>query len=133
MPSDEPVLPPVNSTTRMPGRNAPRASAPSIMASAMRSLYEPVGLSDSSLTSTSAPPAGTTRRSRTTGVPPIARSTTSTTAVTSLVLLPRIVGKHGELRPERAAGHVERRQDGPGDVDRIEFVRVVAAGVAPET
>ena len=41
MASDEPVLPPVNSTTRMPGLRAPRASAPSIIASAMRSLYRP--------------------------------------------------------------------------------------------
>jgi hypothetical protein len=42
--SDEPVLPPVNSTTRMPERSVPRRRAPSIIASAMRSLYEPVGL-----------------------------------------------------------------------------------------
>jgi hypothetical protein len=42
--SDDPVLPPVNSTTRMPGLSAPRASAPSTIASAIRSLYEPVGL-----------------------------------------------------------------------------------------
>ena len=42
--SEEPVLPPVHSTTRIPGRNSPRASAPSIIAAAMRSLYDPVGL-----------------------------------------------------------------------------------------
>ena len=36
--SDEPVLPPVYSTTVMPGRKSPRASASSIIASAMRSL-----------------------------------------------------------------------------------------------
>src|SRR6185436_14687806 len=54
MASEEPVLPPVNSTTRMPGRSRPRASAPSIIASAIRSLYDPVGFTDSSLTSTSA-------------------------------------------------------------------------------
>jgi hypothetical protein len=42
--SDEPVDPPVNSTTRIPGRSAPLFSAPSIIASAIRSLYEPVGL-----------------------------------------------------------------------------------------
>ncbi len=36
--SDEPVLPPVNSTTVIPGRRSPRASAPSIIARAMRSL-----------------------------------------------------------------------------------------------
>jgi len=42
--SELPVLPPVYSTTVSPGRMSPRASAPSIIASAMRSLYEPVGL-----------------------------------------------------------------------------------------
>jgi len=35
---DEPVLPPVYSMTRMPGRSVPRRSAPSIIASAIRSL-----------------------------------------------------------------------------------------------
>src|SRR6185503_3906451 len=85
MPSDDPVLPPVNSTTRMPGRSAPRASAPSIIASAMRSLYEPVGFADSSLTITSALPAGTTRRKRTTGVPPIAFKTESTVEVVDML------------------------------------------------
>lgn len=39
-----PVLPPVHSTTVMPGRRSPRRSAFSIIARAMRSLYEPVGL-----------------------------------------------------------------------------------------
>ena len=36
--SDEPVLPPVYSTTSWPGLSRPSASAPSIIASAMRSL-----------------------------------------------------------------------------------------------
>ena len=36
--SDEPVLPPVYSTTAWPGRSRPSRSAASIMASAMRSL-----------------------------------------------------------------------------------------------
>src|SRR5712692_9112671 len=81
MASDDPVLPPVNSTTRMPGCRRPRASAPSIIASAMRSLYEPVGFTDSSLTSTSAAPAGTTRRRRTTGVSPMALKTDSAVEV----------------------------------------------------
>src|SRR3982751_6384594 len=61
----------------MPGRKAPRASAPSIIASAIRSLYEPVGFSDSSLTITSAAAAGMIRFRRTTGVPPIALNTES--------------------------------------------------------
>src|SRR5262245_34656583 len=77
MASDDPVLPPVYSITRMPGRNAPRASAPSIIASAMRSLYDPVGLRASSLTTTSASALPTMRFRRTTGVPPIAFNTES--------------------------------------------------------
>jgi hypothetical protein len=74
------VLPPVNSITRMPGRNVPRFSAPSIIASAIRSLYEPVGLKYSSFTNTSALVAGLMRRSRTTGVRPMTASTESATA-----------------------------------------------------
>src|SRR5215831_18799432 len=62
----------------MPGARAPRASAPSIIASAMRSLYEPVGLKNSSLTRISAAPFGTTRRSLTTGVRPMDCRTEST-------------------------------------------------------
>src|SRR5580765_4429224 len=64
----------------MPALSAPRASAPSIIASAMRSLYEPVGLKYSSLTKTSALVAGASRRSRTTGVRPMAARTESTGA-----------------------------------------------------
>ena len=51
---DEPVLPPVYSTTVMPGRKSPRFSASSIIARAIRSLYEPVGLKYSNFMSTSA-------------------------------------------------------------------------------
>src|SRR5688572_28944059 len=70
--SDEPVLPPVNSTTVPPGRRSPRASAPSIIASAMRSLYDPVGFDPSHLTNTRAAPSGTIRLSSMAGVLPIA-------------------------------------------------------------
>ena len=80
MANDEPVLPPVYSTTRIPGRNAPRRSAPSIMASAIRSLYDPVGLKYSSFTKTSAEPRVTSRCRCTSGVRPIVRSTESTAA-----------------------------------------------------
>jgi hypothetical protein len=52
--SEEPVLPPVYSTTGCPGASRPSRSASSIMASAIRSLYEPVGFALSSLTHTSA-------------------------------------------------------------------------------
>jgi hypothetical protein len=70
--SDEPVLPPVYSTTGCPGSGRPSRSAPSIIASAIRSLYDPVGLAASSFTQTSAPPSRPNRSSCTTGVAPIA-------------------------------------------------------------
>src|SRR5215475_3575813 len=69
---DEPVLPPVYSTTGWPGSRRPSASAASIIASAIRSLYEPVGLAASIFTQTSAQPSSAMLASRTTGVPPIA-------------------------------------------------------------
>src|SRR3984893_12850599 len=71
---DEPVLPPVYSTTSWPGRRRPSASAASIIARAIRSLYEPVGLAASIFTQTSADPASARQASRTTGVLPIAES-----------------------------------------------------------
>ena len=52
---------------RVAGPQSPRASAPSTIASAMRSLYEPVGLCDSSFTHTSAIPGSTSRERRTIG------------------------------------------------------------------
>src|SRR5579859_5016152 len=69
---DEPVLPPVYSTTSWPGRRRPSASAASIIARAIRSLYEPVGLAASIFTHTSAQPSPARCASRTTGVPPMA-------------------------------------------------------------
>src|SRR5829696_5981499 len=69
--SDGPVLPPVYSTTVSPGEIRPSRSAPSIIASAMRSFIEPVGLRYSSLSHSSAPFAGAQRLRRTNGVPPI--------------------------------------------------------------
>src|SRR2546428_5216961 len=85
---EEPVLPPVYSTTVKPGRRSPRASASSIIASAIRSLYDPVGLKYSSLTSTSALLAGTTLCSRTTGVFPMACSVESQTPGGLLCMCP---------------------------------------------
>src|SRR5215467_16210556 len=72
--SDEPVLPPVYSTTSWPGRRRPSASAASIIARAIRSLYEPVGLAASIFTHTSAQSSSASCASRTTGVAPIAES-----------------------------------------------------------
>src|SRR5881409_4062798 len=52
-----PVLPLVGSTIVAPGRSAPRRSASSIIATAIRSLTLPPGLKNSSFASTTAPPA----------------------------------------------------------------------------
>jgi hypothetical protein len=48
--NEEPVEPPVYSTTVMPGRKSPRVSASSVIARAIRSLYEPVGWKASNFT-----------------------------------------------------------------------------------
>src|SRR4051794_7207858 len=70
-----PVLPPVYSTTVEPASSRPWRSAPSIIASAIRSFIEPLGFRCSSLTQTSTPLAGARLRSRTSGVLPIASRT----------------------------------------------------------
>src|SRR5437879_4622565 len=62
-----PVLPPVYSTTVIPGLSMPRRSARSIIDRAIRSVYDPVGLQYSSFTSTCAAPSGTIVRSRADG------------------------------------------------------------------
>ena len=62
------MLPPVYSTTSWPGRRRPSASAASIIASAIRSLYEPVGLAASIFTQTSAHPSPAIRRVKLRGV-----------------------------------------------------------------
>src|SRR5262249_38112797 len=48
------------------------------------------------------------------------------------VFLPWVVGEHGQLRPERASGHVQRRHDRVGDVGRIQLVRIVSPGPSTE-
>ena len=72
-----PVFPALASTTVAPGWRTPRRSASSIIASAARSLMLPPGAKNSSFTTTSALPSGTTFRSRTSGVCPMVRSTSS--------------------------------------------------------
>ena len=67
-----PVLPPVYSTIVSPSEIRPSRSAPSIIASAIRSFIEPVGLRFSSFSHSSAPFAGAQRSRRTSGVFPIA-------------------------------------------------------------
>src|ERR1700730_12464731 len=70
-----PVLPLVGSTSVAPGARRPCRSASSTIASAIRSLTLPPGLSDSILASTVAPPAFGMRLSRTSGVAPISSRT----------------------------------------------------------
>jgi hypothetical protein len=79
--SELPVLPPVYSTTVCPGVRRPDRSAPSIIASAIRSLYEPVGLQDSSLTQISAASGVARRFRRTIGVFPIDSSIAARTPI----------------------------------------------------
>ena len=71
-----PVLPLVASTTVCPGRNAPERSASSMIARAMRSLTEPIGLNDSSFANTLTP-GGASLPRRTRGVLPIVSSIVS--------------------------------------------------------
>jgi hypothetical protein len=73
-----PVLPPVYSTTVSPGEIRPSRSAPSIIASAIRSFIDPVGLQYSSFSQSSAPFAGAQLLMRTSGVFPIASRIDST-------------------------------------------------------
>ena len=70
--SDVPVLPPVYSTTVSPGFSRPSSSAREITACAIRSFMLPVGFSHSSFTRISAQSGGTTLRSRTIDVFPMA-------------------------------------------------------------
>src|SRR5713101_866863 len=70
-----PVLPLVGSTTVAPRLSAPRRSASSIMATAIRSLTLPPGFSDSILARTAAPSLLGSRLSFTSGVPPTTSST----------------------------------------------------------
>src|SRR5688572_20534598 len=104
-----PVLPPVYSTTVIPGLRSPRASARSTIESAMRSLYEPVGLKYSSFTHTSAAPPGTTLSRRTSGVFPIAFSICAHVRgrwpLTILMRFPLRLSVHVQL--ELVAQHVD--------------------------
>jgi hypothetical protein len=73
--SDGPVEPPVYSTTMLPGRSRPSASAASMADFAIRSFMLPVGFAPSSFTTMRAEPGGTIFLSCTSGVLPIAPRT----------------------------------------------------------
>src|SRR5712692_5611332 len=75
MASPMPVLPLVGSTSVPPGLSTPRRSASSTMATAMRSLTLPPGLSDSTFASTVAPSGLGRRLRRTIGVCPMSSRT----------------------------------------------------------
>ena len=70
MASEMPVLPEVGSRIVQPGRSSPSFSASSIIASAARSLIDPVGLRSSSLAQSRTSGVGDSRGSPTSGVPP---------------------------------------------------------------
>ena len=70
MASEMPVLPDVGSRMVAPGRSVPSFSASSIIASAGRSLIEPVGLRSSSLAQSRTSGVGDRLGSPTSGVPP---------------------------------------------------------------
>src|SRR3954452_13827421 len=86
-----PVLPPVYSTTVSPAESSPSRSAPSIIASAMRSFIEPLGFRYSSFTQSSAPFDGTHDSRRTSGVLPIA------SRMLTRSILPRLAARHEDF------------------------------------
>ena len=65
---------------RLAGRELSSRSAPRTIASAIRSLYDPVGLAASIFTHTAAWSSGTSRSRRTSGVEPIAANVPSSIA-----------------------------------------------------
>src|SRR5581483_6713655 len=72
--SEIPVLPLVGSSSARPGSSSPEASASRIIASAIRSLIEPVGFAPSSLAYSRTSRFGERRGSSTSGVFPIRSS-----------------------------------------------------------
>src|SRR3990172_12948626 len=107
-----PVLPLVGSTIVSPGLIRPSPSAASIMLRAIRSFTLPAGLCDSTFATTSAAPSGTTRFSRTMGVPPISSSTVS--AICPSLFIPSL--SDDVARAARAYSAVPLRQVGDGGV-----------------
>ena len=81
MASEMPVLPEVGSSTVAPGASSPSASAFSIMASAGRSLIDPVGLRSSSFAHSRTCGAGDSDGRPTSGVSPTAASSESYRAI----------------------------------------------------
>ena len=77
MASEMPVLPDVGSRIVQPGRSMPSRSAASIIASAGRSLIEPVGLRSSSFAQSRTFSDGDSRGRPTSGVSPSASSSES--------------------------------------------------------
>src|SRR5262245_17742506 len=123
----------------MPRLRRPLRSAPSIIASAMRSLYDPVGLKYSSLTTTSAHPGETRRRSRTTGVRPIVSRTELTGSggpvitAEDLALIPlhergtRLLALVVPLQAQRLLAQDRRLEASPGlDLEVVERAAVRA-------
>src|SRR5581483_354811 len=112
--SEIPVFPLVGSSSARPGSSSPEASAASIIASATRSLIDPVGFAPSSLAYSWTPGFGDSRVSSTSGVPP----TRSRTLGASLLATGhRREQDHGRAFADRGLELVERADVLAVDVD----------------
>src|SRR3954468_16387928 len=144
--SPMPVLPLVGSTIVPPGFSRPASSAASTMRTAMRSLTEPPGLTNSTFASTSGasgPRSRVTLLSRTSGVPPI-RSRTDSAYCTSgassgarwVGLIPSDAGPMSLACPRRSRGMSEstvvRITEGYAPVNGVQmYWRSIGEGGTP--
>src|SRR6266481_5297111 len=106
-----PVFPLVGSTMVAPALSTPRRSASSSIATAMRSLTLPPGLSDSTLAATTAPPGLGSRFRRTIGVRPTSSSTDFAifgTLICGTSAAPRY-GARGEVAEAELVDHLRDR------------------------
>src|SRR5581483_200864 len=100
-----PVLPLVGSSRARPGSSSPDASAASIIASATRSLIDPVGFAPSSLAYSWTLAFGDSRVSSTSGVPP---TRSRTLGASRLATRHRGQQDHGRALAHRRLELVER-------------------------
>ena len=96
-----PVFPLVASTSVAPASSRPDFSAASIMDNAGRSLTLPAGFMNSALPQTLAPPGGSIRDSRTTGVRPTSSSTLVATGADGCGAAAGVLGVLGALLAAR--------------------------------
>ena len=104
MPRPMPVLPAVPSTTTPPGRNAPRATASEMIASAARSLTDPPGFMNSALPRISQPVASEAAFRRISGVWPMASITLAWIGIPTSGASAGILHRRARPRDAQAAG-----------------------------